>query len=65
MGTLAPGAHRVEGGFGVADYELEASGLEKGEVVGRDEADDLKDDVGGGVEAGHLGWVSELASVGE
>lgn len=55
MGTFAPGAHRIEGGFGVVGDELEASGLEKGEVVGGDEADDLEDDVGGRVQAGHLG----------
>ena len=54
VGTLAPGAHRVEGGFWVIDDKFEASRLERGEVVGRNEADDLEDDIGGGVEAGHL-----------
>ena len=58
MRTLAPGTHRIEGGSLVVDDEFEASGLEKGEVVSRDEADDLEDDIGGGVEAGHLGGLT-------
>lgn len=51
---MAPRAHYVEGGFWVVDDKFQTSGLEKGEVVSREKADNLEDDIGGGVETGHF-----------
>lgn len=57
MSVLAPGTHGGEGGLRVVNDKFYARGVEKSEGMVGDEADDLEDDIGGGVEAGHLkGW---------